>query len=117
MLTIFPCALRVHFFILPWRKQSLDGMIRGSVKTGDKKLSSLQILGSLDFFTFVFHTVFATCYSLCDSGVTVLLSSIREGSSGAELQLPWRPATVVVQLKKRNLLMKCKWTLLKLKCT
>lgn len=88
-------------------------MIKVSVKTGNKILSSLEIPRSLGFFTFVFHTVFKICYSFCDSrGVTVPLSSAWEESSGAELPLAWWPAIVAVQLKKSNLLVKCKWTLL-----
>lgn len=88
-------------------------MIKVSVKTGNKILSSLEIPRSLGFFTFVFHIVFKTCYSFCESGgVAVLLTSAWEGSSGAELQLAWWPAIVAVQLKKSNLLVKCKWTLL-----
>lgn len=113
MLTIFPCALQVHFFILPWRKQRLNGMIRVSVKTGHKKLGSLEILSSVSFFTFLFHTHFMTRYSFCDSsGVTMLLSCVWEGSSGAELQLAWWPSIVALQLKKRNSRTKCKWALL-----
>lgn len=108
MLTIFPCALQVHFFILPRRKQSLSGMIKVSMKTGDKKLSSLEILKCLDFFTWKI-TLSSWPITASVIGVVSLCSlqsssSVREGPSAAELQLAWWPAIVAVQLKKRNLL-------------
>jgi len=57
------------------------------------------------FFPFAFYTVFMISYSFCgSSGVTVLLSSAREGSSDDELQLALLTALVAVSAEEERLI-------------
>lgn len=103
MLAVFPCGRQVYFFILPRRKQSFSGILKLPVQTGDKQLSSVDILGSLIFSLLAFHTVFMTPYIFCgSSGVIVLLSSGREGSSADELQLALWTALVAIPAEEEK---------------
>lgn len=102
MLTIFPCGRQVYFFILPRRKQSFNDIIKVLVQTWDKHRSYLETWVS-HFFSFTFHTSSWPLSSFCgSSGVNVLLSSEREGSSADKLQLALWTAPVAVPAEEEK---------------